>query len=116
MHNDRTCGGLKRNASRKINSPKKKGGMSDAPAAAAEPAPAAPAAPVPDTTPAAVPTQPAAGKAAKMGKNGCVEVNVIEVRDIKCAFVTVQCEVIERTTKVKRKNEQNAKFDEFFSM
>ena len=52
----------------------------------------------------------------KVGTFGTVEIRILEVRDIKAAFCTVKCEITQRQTATKKKNELNAKFDQDFSL
>ena len=55
-------------------------------------------------------------EAKKVGTFGSVEIKLVEVRDMKVAFCTVKCEITQRQTTAKKKNELNAKFDEDFSL
>ena len=52
----------------------------------------------------------------KLGTFGSVEVRILELRDVKAAFCTVKCEITQRQTAMKKKNELNAKYDQDLSL
>ncbi len=51
-----------------------------------------------------------------VGKFGTLLVKVVETRDFKSAYCTINCDVVNRAGVAKKKNEMNAKYDETFTL
>jgi hypothetical protein len=49
-----------------------------------------------------------------MGKVGCLEVRIVEIRDLPTAYCICSCELGEYATPSKKKNEANAQYDQTF--